>query len=750
MNKGKEDSNRREFLSRLGVAAAMTEMLPEPAAASDTQTAGDLPKFQVEDLTSSIDFRYAPALQQMTTCFPDDTYKSLVGQNGELRLGHKGMGANLNDFRTVAEFSVLGMEPDIVRSQRIEAPGIPIVHTRIDRPDAYMEITVFSSREPDEGRVDNVLVEIRPRTKKEVAVVPLIILRTRANVWVAASPTGSVVSTQGEKPEIIFIGDTKVSQGPSSVTGDVLTLRHGIAREDHPLQYFLRFPQEGQTLEKLQAKLRDPQQLVENVRLFWNEWKPYGGNVGWRYPSRYDQFLTACTRNILQAREVKHGQLTFQVGPTVYRGLFVVDGNFILEAARYLGYDREAQLGLETTWALQEKSGGIFAGAGREHWKDTGIALFSLVRQAELAQDYSYLREMQPNALRAIAFLRELREHARQGYSVNGRYGLLPPGFADGGLAGQLSEFTNTLWVLAGLKAYLATASRLNLQGLDEARIFHNDLRKSFISASQQEMKEYSTGFKYLPMAAKEDPIWHAPDKWDRPRPQSAQWALSQAIFPGLVFEPNDPIVQGHIRLMQAVTQEDVPAETGWLSHGGLWTYNAPFVSEVYLWAGLPDWARLTFHGFLNHATPTYCWREEQPLQGSLTAAYVGDMPHNWASAECIRYLRHSLILEDAMNLRLLAGIADPELAGSEPMELQNTPTRFGRINLLIEPLDRNAGWRLKYRRPSGPPPVKLIVPLKLGRQFQYSTITGAGSRQDGNRVLIDAQARSWEAIWRV
>ncbi|MCB0075367.1 MAG: hypothetical protein KDE20_28115, partial [Caldilineaceae bacterium] len=46
--------------------------------------------------------------------------------------------------------------------------------------------------------------------------------------------------------------------------------------------------------------------------------------------------LTACARNILQAREVKDGLPEFQVGPTVYRGLWVIDGYFFLEAARFL------------------------------------------------------------------------------------------------------------------------------------------------------------------------------------------------------------------------------------------------------------------------------------------------------------------------------------------------------------------------------------------------------------------------------
>ena len=55
----------------------------------------------------------------------------------------------------------------------------------------------------------------------------------------------------------------------------------------------------------------------------------------------------ACARNIQQAREIKDGRKTFQVGPTVYRGLWVVDGNFLLEAARYLAEKKIRLVGID-------------------------------------------------------------------------------------------------------------------------------------------------------------------------------------------------------------------------------------------------------------------------------------------------------------------------------------------------------------------------------------------------------------------
>jgi hypothetical protein len=162
------------------------------------------------------------------------------------------------------------------------------------------------------------------------------------------------------------------------------------------------------------------------------------------------------------------------------------------------------------------------------------------------------------------------------------------------------------------------------------------------------------------------------------------------------------------------------------------------------------DWARLTFNGFLNHATPLYCWREEQPIRGSLTADYVGDMPHNWASAECILYLRHALALEDGSTLRLLAGIGEPELADGEPLSLVQSPTRFGRLDLTLEPLDRHQGWRLKLRRGPGPQPQNVGLPASIASRFSFAEIQGAQSSVEGSTVLVAPDATSWEAIWKI
>jgi hypothetical protein len=672
-----------------------------------------------------------------------------VGERGELRCGHPGHGEKgLNYFAQVVEFSLLGMEPDAVRYQRLESPGIPIVHTRVDRPESFLEITTFATNLPEEGRVDNVLLEVIPRTGQKVHAVARVTIKSRNPLTLKTAGDVSAVYVDKGGSHLFLLADATLTFEDFGYQS-TFRLPSGTATYESPQRHLFRFPQDGQDVEKLKLNLTRPGRLLAAARDYWKKREPFEGKVTWDVPGRYGEFLVACARNILQAREVKKGRINFQVGPTVYRGLWVVDGNFLLEAARYLGYDTEAQQGLEATWAWQREDGGVFAAVQLEHWKDTGIAMFSLVRQAELSQDWTYFHQMQPNVLRAVKFLVNLREKARSEDSANGRYGLLPRGFGDGGLEGVRSEFTNTLWVLAGLKAVTEAADRVGLTGFEEAKRLYRELRSTFFNAAKQEMRQYPAGFSYLPMLMKEDPQWSARDEWDRPRPQSAQWALSHAIYPGLIFEKDDPIVRGHMALMQACTQEDVPAETGWIPHQGLWTYNAAFVAHVYLWAGLRDWARRAFIGFLNHASPLYCWREEQPLRNSLVSDYVGDMPHNWASAECVLYMRHMLALEDGQALRLLDGISAFELADGSPHRITESPTRFGRISLNLEPLSGGPGWRLSFQRGKGPDPGRVSLPAVLGSRFHLVDIRGAAFHRTDSMISIQPESPSWQAVWK-
>jgi hypothetical protein len=739
--------NRRTFLAG-GTAAGFLTTLNLPAA---LRSRGTQSSSEDELGNTTVNFRFAPADFQSTICFPDDPDKTVIGKRGDLRYDFAAdIFAGIDQFATIVEFTLAGMGQETWRDQSMENPGIPIVHTRLDRPAASLELIAFATRREGEGRVDNVLMEIRPKSG-EVIAAPLVRIRSCGKYRLGANSGGvSNIYREGEEtPWMICIPQNSSEGGDLTWRleegGYEVILGHGAASADQPLRMLFRMPQKGSTGTPDSAIA--PEKLLDEVRNWWRNWHAFGDRVDWSLPGVSGDFLISCARNIQQAREVKDGMLVFEVGPTVYRGMWIVDGNFLLEAARYLGYDEAADKGLLSEWNHQVASGQIIAAAGKEHWKDTAIAVFTLVRACELRQDWSLLRELAPKVGHAIDFLIWLRDEARKGDSPNGKYGILAPGFPDGGIGGVRYDFTNTLWALAGLRAVARANDSLRLADLKRAAGFYQELLEAFQRAARDQMVTDPRGFRYLPMLMREDPAMHE-NAWDRPRPQTAQWALSHTIFPGEVFSKDDPVVRGHIALMQACTQEDIPAETGWLHHEGVWNYNAPFVAEVYLWAGLRDWAHRTFLGYLNHASPLHAWREEQPLQKALIGMLWGDMPHNWASAECIRYLRHRLVLEDGRKLRLLEGMMPPDLRERQPYTLTETPTRFGRISLTLEPFG-SRGWKLHFVRIGVGVPETVEIRGELLRRVELSRVNGAAMRKaEGGRVMIDPAAQNWTAFW--
>jgi hypothetical protein len=247
--------------------------------------------------------------------------------------------------------------------------------------------------------------------------------------------------------------------------------------------------------------------------------------------------------------------------------------------------------------------------------------------------------------------------------------------------------------------------------------------------------------------------LWTEQDSAVRPMPQTAQVSLSQTLYPGQLFLKDDAIVKGHLELMRSSLKEDVPAQTGWLMKDGVWNANAPVAAQVFLWAGMPDMARAIFTGFLNHASPLGAWRQEQPLVGSAIGTAQGDMPHTWAAAECIRFLRHMLVLEEEKTLRLFNGLGEADLAARAPIALAATPTRWGRVSVSLEPVDAKT-WVTKFTREpideaNMPPLTYVTMPLRLPGNFQFDKFSGPTVIKNSPVAMVDPSLLSWEVTWK-
>lgn len=443
--------------------------------------------------------------------------------------------------------------------------------------------------------------------------------------------------------------------------------------------------------------------LLARAERFWREAAlPYGHL---EVPDAQIQaLLDSSIRNIYQAREIKGGLLAFQVGPTCYRGLWVVDGSFLLDAVTMLGRADEARSGIRYLLGFQRKDGGIMLIDG--HWKETGIALWAVSRHARLTGDKKWLAEVWPKVEQAVAFIQAMRK-LPPADAPNA--GLVPDGFSDGGLAGRVPEYTNVYWTLVGLRAIADAARWLGKE--DDAAAWqreYDDFTATFRKAAERDTRTDAHGNRYLPIRMRDA---------DKVAPQKAQWGFLHAVYPGELFLPDDPLVQGNMAMLQATEQEGMVFGTGWLD-AGIWNYFASFYGHAWLWLGQGQKAAEALYAFANHASPLGCWREEQMPQGK-GGAICGDMPHNWASAEFIRLVRHLLVLERGDALHLCEGLPAKWARPGAVTRVQGVLTEFGPISMRLTVDKDGKSARLWLDPPARTRPAKIVLHLDgwSGRQ---------------------------------
>ncbi len=404
-------------------------------------------------------------------------------------------------------------------------------------------------------------------------------------------------------------------------------------------------------------------------------------------------------RNIYQAREIKRGLPAFQVGPTCYRGLWVVDGSFLMESIAFLGRADEARNGIRYLLSFQRDDGAFMLIHG--HWKETGIALWAVTRHARLTGDQAWLAEVWPKLERGWDYIRAMRKEAsKDPKALN--FGLIPEGFSDGGLGETLPEYTNVYWTLAGMKAAVESARWLGKTAqADQWQREYDDFYATFRRAAERDGRLDAHGNRYVPISMKPQ---------TKVSPQKAQWAFLHAVFPGKVFAHNEPLVLGNLAMLRAVECEGLVRDTGWVAHG-VWNYFGSFYAHAWLWQGHGQKAAETLYAFANHASPLLCWREEQMPQGE-GSAHCGDMPHNWASAEFIRLVRHLLVLERGDELHLCEGLPAAWIQPGKTIRAKDILTEFGPMALELRTAADGSKVHLALDPPRRNPPGRIVLHL--------------------------------------
>ena len=652
-----------------------------------------LAKEELSKLTA--DFRCAPVWWQSAICLPDDWQKTLVSKEGALLYEYDGRYPG--NFRT--RVSVSCANPASMTAEQSTAdPRVPVVET------------VLLDNEADELLRWSALAVVPGADQNLPEVAPL------AGGGLPARGDLLLIQKTGKGGPITIAVE---SSHPISVMEGV----NGVYLEG---RRFLSTSGAWQTskADKNRLTLVFPAGLEElavycasgyepgDVSLDWARLQPRRSSAFWtrqdfpydmvRIPDRtMQEILDSSIRNIYQAREIKNGLPIFQVGPTCYRGLWIVDGCFILEAMTYLGRGREARAGIEHILTRQGPDGS-FDILGK-YWKENGIVLYILYRHALLTGDMDWLKGKWGTVKTLVGVIRHLREESRKNPAAP-EAGLMPPGFPDGGIGGVAAEYTNVYWNLAGLRAAIEAARLIKAPEVADWEAEYEDFWDAFQRAARRDAKPYRDGLMILPVLMGPNP---------EILPVRGQWAFCHAVFPGKIFEAGDALARGNLALLDDNQSEGLVYGTGWMADG-IWNYFGSFYGHAHLWLGNGPKTAEILYAFANHASPLGAWREEQPPVGRdrQGGKFVGDMPHNWASAEFIRLVRDLLVLERGRELHLLEGLPRSWLFAKAETGLKDVATDFGPVSFRFKVAADGRTAVLEVTPPESPSLEKVVVHL--------------------------------------
>ena len=659
-----------------------------------------------------IDFRHAPPSRWTCIGRPDDRFKTVIREDGALLYDyvqptHNGRLSGL--FHTEVEFRMLAAVPPLEITQVSDDPKNSIVVTTLRYPLATLTLHSFGHAEDNGRRTDVVLwrIEATKGAKRFVAglgVSPVFHRYRSAKVAEFPAVDHVVLEESPEEvsppPKVPLV----MTMEPSSFrrSGDPLDWynfaagfrvaptgalsRMALLDEGEVLEGAVLIPQGHQELGHLDYAWARKALVAE--RKFWKSQRI--PRLAMAVPDpEVQHFLDACARNILQAREERQGLPEFQVGPTCYRNLWVCDGYYLLQTARYLGLGDDAERGTRALLRRVKPDGSILDIP--EHTMETIISVSTLVRQAELSGDRATLEERWPIILRAIEFMRGLRRQAKALDPSAVEYGLMPKAYADGGVGGTRAEYLTTLWILAGFNL-TARAARWLGKDVDAAAVQadFDSLMADFRAHAKRNMGKLPDGTPYLRMwmRGQSDHVIKPEFKgklmpWQKLGLASGTWAYCQAIYTGEIFAPDDPLVQNLLTMFDRVDDvQGIPEGMGWLLDRSIWTYGPAFAAQAWLYAGRADKAVDYLYAFANHAAPTRVWREEQSLDNTGHGHCNGDMPHNWASAEFIQLVRNLLVCERGDDLELLFGLPPEWARPGMRTFVERTPTRFGPVTV--------------------------------------------------------------------
>jgi hypothetical protein len=416
---------------------------------------------------------------------------------------------------------------------------------------------------------------------------------------------------------------------------------------------------------------------LQRARRYWRDEAAIPKNKIWVPDKNIQYLLDANIRNLYQVREHVDGYLQFHPGPTVYRGLWLADVLLTGIPVAMLGDTAGLRRFLENGRRYQLPNGQLRVMYPTLALIETPVFIYTLCWFAQSTGNKIWLQKNWPLVTRGMEWIRQRREQTLDDPAAK-YYGMMPPGFVDGGISTPTADYGSLWWAMIALEKSIEAARWLGHNDLAESwqKLF-TDFMSSFRPAARRDLRQDRHGNVFLPISVG-DTATHSPQK--------GQYAFLLPLRYAKFFHQHDAlldsIVSGNLAMLDATTQEGLITGSGWLNNG-VWPWLGGIHGLAHELYGHHTRAHDLLYAYANHAAPVGTWVEEQHTRDIGTAT-AGDVSNAEASAVFIHLVRALLIRERLDDLELLAGVPPEWLVSNAKIALNEILTDFGPVTLRL------------------------------------------------------------------
>ncbi len=426
------------------------------------------------------------------------------------------------------------------------------------------------------------------------------------------------------------------------------------------------------------------------------------------------------TRTIIQTpdKKVNEAYLASHVCQLIARDHHVLKGGegfydkFFLRDAAYqvmeleeAGMLEEARFMVEKYLEHQLEDGRFSSPSSFQHmedveWDANGQSQWVLWQYYKITGDVESLGKFYPYMKRAAEWAIKTRKPEDEiEKKYKSLYGMLPGTHADG---------EN----LPRMKYHIVGYDFWNLRGMectaDAARILDHAADYEYFTKEADAYRQDINRVWERQKAPHFLPSWEG---------AGTHWGNTETLWPTMIFEKDDPRVKAlcnHVRneyhagYIEGTIQWIRGERQGSKHPPAIHPYMGAYTTMVDLTLGNHERVVKDFYWYLLHSSASHAFPEGIFYQTK--TAWVDLIPHVTGASNYAIMLRHMLVHEEKDELHLLKAIPDWWFEEGKEFRIENAPTHFGFINLVVK--SEKDGVSIKVDLPERNPASKVILYL--------------------------------------